>query len=53
MSGPCGILLTFPLDEAHRETFDGAPVGLQLIGKRFREEELLSALDVIESAINV
>jgi Asp-tRNA(Asn)/Glu-tRNA(Gln) amidotransferase A subunit family amidase len=27
-------------------------VGLQLIGKRFQEEELLAALDVIDAAIN-
>lgn len=41
----------FP-DEAHRDTFNGAPIGLQLIGKRFQEEKLLLALDLVDGAVN-
>ncbi|UZJ57035.1 hypothetical protein CBS101457_006355 [Exobasidium rhododendri] len=38
--------------ERHREMFNGAPVGLQLIGKRFREEELLDALGLVDDIVN-
>jgi Asp-tRNA(Asn)/Glu-tRNA(Gln) amidotransferase A subunit family amidase len=31
--------------------FENAPIGLQLIGHRFREEELLGTLAIVEDII--
>ncbi|PWN99241.1 amidase signature enzyme [Tilletiopsis washingtonensis] len=45
-SVPC----TGDADEHHRAVFDGAPVGLQLIGQRWMEEELLAAVEVVAGA---
>lgn len=33
------------------DVFDGAPVGLQLIGRRLQEEKVLAALELIEKAL--
>lgn len=33
--------------EQHRNVFDGAPVGLQLIGRRYRDEELLKYAELL------
>lgn len=35
------------------EEFHGAPVGLQLIGRRFQDEKILSILEYIEAKINL
>ncbi|KAH7319549.1 amidase signature domain-containing protein [Rhizoctonia solani] len=45
-----------PVDEFLRaqwnpETFDGGPIGLQLVGRRWREEKLLAALKQVEDAV--
>ncbi|CAE6378822.1 unnamed protein product [Rhizoctonia solani] len=45
-----------PFDEFVRaqwnpETFDGAPVGLQLVGRRWQEEKLLAVLKHVEDAV--
>ncbi|PWN35203.1 amidase signature enzyme [Meira miltonrushii] len=37
--------------ETYREVFENAPIGLQLIGHRFREEELLGTLAMVEDII--
>ncbi|CAE6522259.1 unnamed protein product [Rhizoctonia solani] len=34
------------------ETFHGAPIGLQLVGRRWQEEKLLAALKEVEDAVN-
>ncbi|KAJ1305475.1 hypothetical protein OPQ81_000482 [Rhizoctonia solani] len=34
------------------ETFDGAPIGLQLVGRRWQEEKLLATLKHVEDAVN-
>jgi Asp-tRNA(Asn)/Glu-tRNA(Gln) amidotransferase A subunit family amidase len=39
-------------DEQHRDVFDRAPIGLQLIGHRFREEELLGVMGSISKALS-
>lgn len=44
---PCPYLL----DETYRQVFENAPIGLQLIGHRFQEEELLGTLDLLEEII--
>ncbi|SPO41463.1 related to putative acetamidase [Pseudozyma flocculosa] len=36
--------------EAHRGVFDGAPIGLQLIGRRYQDEELCKYLELLEHA---
>ncbi|KAG8706279.1 hypothetical protein FRC09_002494 [Ceratobasidium sp. 395] len=33
------------------ETYDGAPVALQLVGRRLHEEKVLAILNVIEDAV--
>ncbi|KEP48490.1 glutamyl-tRNA(Gln) amidotransferase subunit A [Rhizoctonia solani 123E] len=33
------------------ETYDGAPIGLQLVGRRWQEENLLAALKHVEDAV--
>ncbi|CAE6340852.1 unnamed protein product [Rhizoctonia solani] len=45
-----------PMEELVRaqwnpETFDGAPVGLQLVGRRWQEEKLLAVLKHVEDAV--
>jgi amidase len=34
------------------ETYDGAPIGLQLVGRRWQEEKLLADLKVIDAVVN-
>lgn len=33
------------------KVFDGAPIGLQIVGKHLRDEEMLAAARVIEESI--
>ncbi|KAH7337928.1 general amidase GmdA [Rhizoctonia solani] len=45
-----------PIDEMVKaqwnpKTFDGAPIGLQLVGRRWQEEKLLAALKQVEGAV--
>lgn len=48
-----------PIDEYYRQLYDeygpekyvNAPVSLQLVGRRLREEELLRALETVERAL--
>ncbi|KDN37510.1 hypothetical protein RSAG8_10109, partial [Rhizoctonia solani AG-8 WAC10335] len=45
-----------PIDEFVKaqwkpEAFDGAPIGLQLVGRRWQEEKLLAALKHVEDAV--
>lgn len=37
--------------EQHRAVFDGAPVGLQLIGRRFKDEELLKYAELLQHIV--
>ncbi|GAC93893.1 probable amidase [Pseudozyma hubeiensis SY62] len=34
--------------EQHRQVFDGAPVGLQLIGRRYKDEELVKYAELLQ-----
>jgi len=47
MYGPLG--LTLISDDPDK--YDGGPVGLQVIGRRFEEEKVLDMLDVIAQTI--
>jgi Asp-tRNA(Asn)/Glu-tRNA(Gln) amidotransferase A subunit family amidase len=38
-----------PTDDA--ATFEGAPIALQLTGKRYRDEEVVAAADVLSKII--
>ncbi|TKY84491.1 hypothetical protein EX895_006392 [Sporisorium graminicola] len=37
--------------EQHRTVFDGAPVGLQLIGRRYKDEELLKHAELLQHLV--
>lgn len=37
--------------ERHRQVFDGAPVGLQLIGRRYRDEELVKYAELLQHVV--
>lgn len=37
--------------QQHREVFDGAPVGLQLIGRRYKDEELLKYAELLQHVV--
>ncbi|PWN52913.1 amidase signature enzyme [Violaceomyces palustris] len=37
--------------EDHRKVFDGAPLGLQLIAKKYKDEELIKYLELIQHAV--
>lgn len=41
----------FIYDMYKPETFEGLPVGLQIVGKRFQDEKVLAALAEIERAL--
>ena len=38
------------LDDA--EVYDGAPVGLQIVGRKFQEEKMLAIATVIKAALD-
>jgi amidase len=42
----------FIQDQWNPATYEGAPVSLQIIGRRHTEEKLLAVLDVVEAARN-
>lgn len=33
------------------DSYDGAPVGLQIVGQRFQEEYILSIAEILEAAL--
>lgn len=37
--------------QQHRQVFDGAPVGLQLIGRRYRDEELVKYAELLQHIV--
>jgi amidase len=38
-------------DAYNPKTFAGLPVGVQLVGRRFREEELLGLAEIVDAAL--
>jgi amidase len=46
-------LLALPVTTVPVGTSDGLPVGVQVIGRRFREDQTLTAAEAIESAVGI
>ncbi|CAE6460894.1 unnamed protein product [Rhizoctonia solani] len=49
---PRNSIEEFVTGQWNSETYDGAPIGLQLVGRRWQEEKLLADLKIVDAVVN-
>ncbi|EUC54301.1 glutamyl-tRNA(Gln) amidotransferase subunit A, putative [Rhizoctonia solani AG-3 Rhs1AP] len=52
VGNPRNPIEKFVADQWHPDTYDGAPVGLQLVGRRWQDEKLIAHLKIVDALLN-